>query len=86
MKGDFKPDESRKISFPDVALYSMIRKQGTGNQLGKRNRTPPCSSEELFFAERNGGNRQKISVADVVSLVFIGFLCRPPAWKICFEP
>ena len=38
--------------------------------LRKRNHTPFCSSEELFFAERNGGGRGKISVVDVASLVF----------------
>ena len=42
----------------------------------------PCSSEELFFAEKNGGHRGKISVVDMVFLVFIGFLYRPPVWKV----
>ena len=50
--------------------------------LGKRNHTPRCSSEELFFAEKNGGHRGKISVVDMVSLVFIGFLYPPLAWKL----
>ena len=35
-----------------------------------RNHTPPCSSEKLLFAERNGGQRRKNSV---VSLVFTFF-------------
>ena len=39
-------------------------------QLGKRKHTPPCSSAELFFAEKNGGHRGKISVVD---MVFPGF-------------
>ena len=38
--------------------------------LEKRDHTPPCSSEELFFGERNGGHREEILVGDVVSLVF----------------
>ena len=40
--------------------------------LGKRKHTPPCSSAELFFAERNGGHREKMSVVDMAFLVFIG--------------
>ena len=51
-------------------------------KLGKRKRTPPCSSAELFFAERNGGHRGTISVVDMVFLVFIGFLYPPPTWKV----
>ena len=47
--------------------------------LGKGKHTPPCSSEELFFAEKNGGHRGKISVVD---MVFIGFLYLPPGWKV----
>ena len=50
--------------------------------LGKRKRTPPCSSAELFFAEKNGVYRGKISVVDMVFLGFIGFLYPPPAWKV----
>ena len=50
--------------------------------LGKRKHTPPCSSAELFFAEKNGGHRGKISVVDMVFLVCIGFLYPPPAWKV----
>ena len=42
--------------------------------LGKRKHTPPYSSAELFFAEKNGGHRGKISVVDMAFLVFIGFL------------
>ena len=34
-------------------------------RLGKRNHTPPCSSPELFFAEKNGVHRTKILVVDV---------------------
>ena len=41
--------------------------------LGKRKHAPPCSSEELFFAEKKGGHRGKISVVDMALLVFIGF-------------
>ena len=41
---------------------------------GERNHTPPCSSEELVFAEKNGGRRGKIAVVDMASLVFIGLL------------
>ena len=33
--------------------------------LGKRKHTPPCSSAELFFAEKNGVHRGKISVVDM---------------------
>ena len=51
-------------------------------QLGKIKHTPPRSSAELFFAEKNGGHRGKISVVDMACLVFIGFLYPPPAWKV----
>ena len=51
--------------------------------LGKRKHTPPCSSAELFFAEKKKvGHRGKISVEDMVFLVFIGFLYPPPTWKV----
>ena len=51
-------------------------------ELGKRKHTPPCSSAELFFAEKNWVHRGKISVVDMVFLVFIGFLYPPLAWKV----
>ena len=51
------------------------------SSLGKRKHTPPCSSPGLFFAKQNG-HRRKISVVDMVFLVFIGFLYPPPAWKV----
>ena len=50
--------------------------------LGKRKHTPPCSSAELFFAEKHGVRRGKISVVDMVFLVFMGFLYPPPAWNV----
>ena len=50
--------------------------------LGKRKHTPPCSSAELFFAEKNGVHRGKISVVDMAFLIFIGFLYPPLAWKV----
>ena len=53
-----------------------------GCHLGKRKHTPPCSSAELFFAEKNGVHRGKLSVVDMVFLVFIGFLYPPLAWKV----
>ena len=42
--------------------------------LGKRKHTPPCSSAELVFAEKNEGYREKTSVVDMVFLVFRGIL------------
>ena len=56
----------------------MLRRQ---KHLGKRNHTP-CSSVELLFAEKMGGPQRKISVVDMVLLVFIGFLYPPPAWTV----
>ena len=35
-----------------------------------------------FLAPKDGGYRGKISVVDMVFLVFIGFLYPPPAWKV----
>ena len=69
-----KNDRKRSNSFADLFCGTRI--------LGKRKHTPPCFSAELFFAEKNGGHRGKISVVDMVFLVFIGFLYRPPAWKV----
>ena len=84
-------EESRKslLSGPisrDTAILSL-RYSETGRirfrrALGKRKHTPPCSSAELFFAEKNGVHRGKISVVDMVFLIFIGFLYPPPAWKV----
>ena len=37
---------------------------------------------ELFFAEKNGGHRGKISVVDMVFLVFVGILYPPQTWKV----
>ena len=34
---------------------------------------------------KNGGDRGKILVVDMVFLVFIGFLYLPPAWKVFFD-
>ena len=35
--------------------------------------TPLCSSAELWFAEKHGGHKEKISVVDLVFLFVIGF-------------
>ena len=40
---------------------------------GKRNHTPPCCSDEIFFAEKKGGLKDKMSVVDMVALVSKGF-------------
>ena len=62
---------------PCVPLFCTLLNRG-GNRralgqqsfLGKRRHTPPCSSAELFFAEKKGVHRGKISVVDMVFLVF----------------
>ena len=54
-------------------------------RLGKRKRTPPCSSEELLFAEENGGHRGKIEVVDMALLAFIGFCIYHRPGKFFFE-
>ena len=54
----------------------------TTKHYGKRKHTPPCSSAELFLAEKNGVHRGKISVVDMVSWFLIGFLYPPPTWKV----
>ena len=38
-----------------------------------------------FLAKRHGGSRQKMLVVEMVSLVFIGFLQLPQAWKGFYE-
>ena len=81
-KGPFSTDKGAS----QVPLRSKRFAAGRWTSLlGKRNHTPPCSSAELFFAEKNGVHRGKISVVDMAFLVFIGFLYPPPAWKVFFE-
>ena len=63
-------------------VVAKLQGHQTASLLGKRNHTPPCSSAELCFAEKNGVHRGKISVVDMVFLVFIGILYPPPAWKV----
>ena len=58
--------------FGESVLISQVAVEAS--RVGKRNRTPPCSSEELFCAAREGGHRGKVSVVDMAFLIFIG-LC-----------
>ena len=74
--------EIRKYAQSYKIPYPSVGPQNDTPKLGKRNHTPPCSSAELFFAEKNGAHKGKNSVVDMVVLVFIGFLCPPPAWKV----
>ena len=73
-----KPHEGRplpKTGFGPFVWYVFhVSLLCTTEALGKRNHTLPCSSAELFFAEKNGVHRGKISVVDMAVLVFIGFL------------
>ena len=48
----------------------------------KRNHTPPCPSEELFFAESYGGHRGKDFGGRYGLAGLIGFWYLPPAWKV----
>ena len=66
----------------DCHHHTDTELDGESIRLGKRKHTPPCSSAELFVAEKNGGHRGKISVVDRASLVFVGFLYPPPAWEV----
>ena len=68
------------LTFSGAIIRSMF--SSFLRELGKRMHTPPCSSAELFFAERKGVHRGKISVVDMVFLAFIGFLYPPLAWKV----
>ena len=72
----------RLLLTPQKVIFILELRNPNGSDLGKRNHTPPCSSAELFFAEKNGVHRGKISVVDMLFLVFIGFLYPPPAWKV----
>ena len=45
----------------------------------------PAPVQNFSLPEKNGGNRGKISVVDMVFLVFIGFCIRPRAGKFFFE-
>ena len=42
----------------------------------------PAPVQNFSLPKKNGGHRGKISVVDMVFLVFIGFLYPPPAWKV----
>ena len=71
-----------QMSLPPVYTCVNLPETRAERLSGEKNHTPPCSSAELFFAEKNGVHRGKISVVDMVFLVFIGFLYPPPAWKV----
>ena len=55
---------------------------GVVDQLGKRNHTPPCSSAELFFADKMGSTEERFRWWIWVFLAFIGLLYPPPAWNV----
>ena len=42
----------------------------------------PAPAQNFSLQKKNGVHRGKTSVADMVFLVFIGFLYPPPAWKV----
>ena len=76
-EGELATDSNRF----EAALF-VVRKKAANLAsqvpgLGKRKHAPPYSSEELFFAEKKGGHRGKISV-----VFFKGFLYRPSVWKV----
>ena len=63
-------DTSRQVSSIFWAAQNVVK--NCNETSGRRNHTAPgapCSSEELCFAERNGGHKGNISVVDMVSLV-----------------
>ena len=45
----------------------------------------PAPVQNFSLQKEEGAHRGKISVVDMVFLVFIGFLYPPPAWKVFFE-
>ena len=55
------------------------------NVLGKKESIHHPAPVQNFSLPKKRGHRGKISVVDMVFLVFIGFLCPPPAWKVFFE-
>ena len=60
-----------------VVLFFLFPRSGE-----KKKESIHRSSKELFFAPKKGGHRRKISVVDMVFLVFIGLLYPPPAWQV----
>ena len=50
--------------------------------LGKRKHTPPCSSAELFFAEKMGSTEERFRWWIWFSWFLQGFLYQPPTWKV----
>ena len=51
---------------------------------GCKNHTPPFSSEEFVLQKKWGPLRKNLGCR-YVSLIFVGALYVPPAWKIVFE-
>ena len=61
------PEQLRKVFAQAVLIGGWVIWGGGFPSLEKRKHTPPCSSAELFVAEKNGGHRGKISVVDMLS-------------------
>ena len=79
--GDFGTEFMTKWQRPSENALSTQGKGRMRKILGKRKHTLPCSSAELFFAEKMGPLRKDFG-GGYGFLVFIGFLYPPPAWKV----
>ena len=64
-------------------LVRLATSRGEGNS-GKKKAYTALLQSRTSLCRKNGVHRGKISVVDMVFLVFIGFLYPPPAWKVFF--
>ena len=68
---------------PFLGDFSSISSVSSAASSGKRNAHRPAPVRN-FSSLKKGEHRGKISVVDMVSLVFKGHLYLPSAWKVFF--
>ena len=80
----FTADFSPFCPPPPLALPRVSEKNFSNQKilLGKGKRTPPCSSEELFFAEKKWRPQRKDFGARYGSPGSYRVFYPPPAWKV----
>ena len=66
---------------PDLPRCQPLLYSGKQNW-GKESIHRLAPVQNFSLPRKNGVHREKISVVDMVFLVFIGFLYPPPAWKV----
>ena len=68
-----RPSEPR-LAQPSASMHCLLWEKEAVHH--------PAPVQNFSLQEKKGVHKGKISVTDVVFLVFIGFLYPPPAWKV----